>query len=238
MKHIAMIAVILAATVTHASAQTTQGGTQDFGNAYFGLSTGVMIPGDTDQKISGTFFGVPVSGSGKLRFKPGFIVDLRAGYHVNPYLAVEGDLAYARYSYDKVVGQLTAGPLPISESAFDGHVSNWLGFVNAVVTPLGRSAFTPYVGAGIGFSSYEATVDAISVGGLGRIAVSSKTTNTDFATNALAGFDYAVTHTISVGARYRFIWTDSATSATTGGLTTEAGNARHHVVSAMATYRF
>jgi hypothetical protein len=76
MKHIAMIAAILAATATHASAQTTQGGTRNFGNAYFGLSTGVLIPGDTDQKISGTIFGVPVSGSGKLRFKPGFIVDL------------------------------------------------------------------------------------------------------------------------------------------------------------------
>lgn len=238
MKHTAMIAAILAATATHASAQTMQGGTGRFGDAYFGLSAGALLPADTDQKIGGTLFGMPVSGSGKLRFKPGFIIDLRAGYHINPYLAVEGDLAYARYSYDKVAGQLNAGPLSNSEADFDGHVSNWLGFANAIVTPLGRSAFTPYVGAGIGFSSYEATVDSIGLGGLGRIAVASKTTNTDFAANALVGFDYAVTDALSVGARYRFIWTDSATSATTGGLTTEAGNARHHAVSAMATYRF
>jgi opacity protein-like surface antigen len=238
MKHTAMIAAILAATATHASAQTMQGGTRRFGDVYAGVSAGALFPADTDQKTSGTLFGVPVSGSGKMRFKPGFIVDLRAGYHLNPYLAVEGDLAYARYTYDKVVGQLTAGPLSIGESAFDGHVSNWLGFVNAIITPLGRSAFTPYVGAGIGFSSYEATVDAISVGGLGRVAVDSKTSNTDFAANALVGFDYAVTGAISVGARYRFIWTDSATSSATGGLTTEAGNARHHAVSATVTYRF
>lgn len=238
MKKTVLVAALLAATVTHASAQPVPAGTSALGDAYVGVSAGALFANDTDQSISGSLSGVPVSGAGKLRFKPGFMIDLRVGYNINPYLAVEGDVGYARYSYDKVEGQLTAGTLSVNGSQFDGHVSNWLGFMNAIVTPLGRSTFTPYLGAGVGFSAYEATVNAISVNGLGRITVDSKTTNTDFAANALAGFDYAVTDSVSIGARYRFIWTDSATSSKTGDLTIAADNARHHVVSATTTYRF
>ncbi|MGQ9371139.1 outer membrane protein [Azospirillum sp. ST 5-10] len=239
MKHILPItAVLAAATLSHAAAQTPQSVTATFGDAYVGLSAGVLIPTDTDQTLTGAFAGAPVSGSGKLSYKPGVLVDLRAGYHFNPYLAAEADIAYSRYTYDSFDGTLTAGGFAVSGTKFDGHVTNWLGFVNAIVTPLGRKGFSPYVGAGIGASAYEAKVDSATVSNIGSFTVDSKTTNVDFAANAMVGFDYAVSDAVSVGARYRFIWTDSATTESSGGLTTESGNVRHHALSLTATYRF
>lgn len=233
---VTIVATLIAAVAVPASAQTLQAG-----GLYVGLSAGALFPSGIDQTTRGTIAGLPVSGSGKLGFEPGAIVGARVGYQVNDYLAAEADLSYTRYRYDRMDGRLTAGPLAIDGSTFDGHVSKWLGFVNAVVTPWGRaglSGFSPYVGAGIGFSSYEAKVSSITAGSLGTLAVNSKTSKTDFAANAMVGIDYALTEHVSIGARYRFIWTDSAISETAGGITTESGNARHHVVATTLTYRF
>lgn len=234
MKSLMMSAAVLAAAMTsHASAQTVSAG-----GFYAGLSIGALVPSDTDQTTRGAVAGVPVSGSGKLGFKTGAAVGGRVGYRFGEHLAAEADLTYTRYRHDRLDGRLAVGPLAVDGAGFDGHVSKWLGFVNAVVTPWGRAGVTPYVGAGIGFSSYEATVNAIDTAAFGRLAMGSKTSKTDFAANAMAGVDWALTETVSVGARYRFIWTDSATTETSGGLTSEAGNARHHELATTLTYRF
>jgi len=231
-------AIITSAMISHASAQPALSVSQPFGDFYVGLSTGVLIPNDTDQKVTGTILGLPVSGAGKLHYKPGIIVDALVGYHINPYVAAEVDLAYARYEYDEIKGVLTVGPLTVNRSTFDGNVQYWMGFVNAIVTPLGRSGFSPYIGGGIGFSSYEAKINSISNPIVGVARINSTTTNTDFAANAIAGFNYAVSDNVAVGARYRFLWTDSARTATSSGLTSESSNAMHHILSATATYRF
>lgn len=221
-----------------ARAQSAGSVTLPIGNAYVGFSAGALIPSDTRQSMGGTLYGMPVSATGKMRYKPGIIVDALVGYHLNPYLGGEFDLSYARYTYDRIDGTLHLGPTTVNGSNFDGNIQYWMGFANAIVTPWGRDRFVPYIGAGIGFSSYRARIDSASNPSLGTVAINSTTTNTDFAANALVGVDYAVDESFSLGVRYRYLWTDSARMVMSGTLTSDSSNATHHVLSARAVYHF
>jgi opacity protein-like surface antigen len=209
-----------------ALAQQAQRPAVTYGPLYGGLELGAIIPGDIGELFSGG-----ATGDGDLTFKTGVAAGAFLGYHVNNWLAAEASLDYAQYDMDKLTGSFSgfgSGPFNL-----DGDVTAWLGFANAIVTPLGRSGFSPYLGGGLGFASYESTLNAVD-----GVAVGAKSSETDFAADAIVGFDYAVNDSIALGARYRFVWIGSGNTTTGSGITEHEDDATAQVISATATFRF
>jgi opacity protein-like surface antigen len=238
MKKVAVVALLCAAPVPVVCAQPGQGATWQSGRLSVGVSAGVLMPGDTAQTVSGTALGLPVAARGTMSYKPGAIIDALAGYQFNDLVGGELTVSWARYDYDAIRGTLTAGPMTLHGGQVEGHVRYWMGFANAIVTPWGRARFSPYVGGGIGITDYVADLKSVDTGVLGRVALDSRTGHRDLAANAIAGFTYAVSPAVSLGARYRYLWTNSARTITSGGLTGHSSNATHHILSVTTSYRF
>jgi opacity protein-like surface antigen len=208
-----------------AQAQVMQPAMMNYGRAYVGVSGGVVIPDDLHAS-----FGGGLAGSGDFSFKAGAAGTGFAGYHFNDLLAAEGEIGVASSDSDKFTGTLNG----VAVSApIDGTLTTVVGFANLIATPLGRSGFSPYIGAGIGFASIDNTIN--SVNGVG---IASSGSETDFAANFIAGFDVAVVDRWRVGARYRFIWINTASSATSGGINASIDDLTEHVITATATYHF
>jgi opacity protein-like surface antigen len=215
-------AATLLAGVSDAAAQRA---TQNYGKFYVGIAGGVAVPQDVDFTFSGG-----VVGTGKLSFKTGAAVTGEFGYHYNDLIAAEVELGYAKLDFDKFSAAGTS-------VAFNGHIDTVLGFVNAIVTPLGRSVFTPYVGAGVGLAHGETKLDSITAAGT-TTPIGGSSSGTDFAANALIGADFALTSNFSIGGRYRFVWINDSNTQSSGGVTVKQGDITSHVFTANLTYRF
>jgi opacity protein-like surface antigen len=195
------------------------------GQAYVGVSGGFIIP----QDINTTFAG-GITGSGKLSFKTGGAASGFVGWHFNPVFALEGELSYATFDEDGFDGVLNGVPVTAS---IDGHVNAFAGMANLIATPLGRGRFTPYVGGGIGFASFEEKITSI-----GGTFVGTRNDSTDLAANFIAGFDVAVVPRWSVGARYRFLWANTGRTSTSDGVSEHQDDFTAHVITANATFHF
>ena len=55
---------------------------------------------------------------------------------------------------------------------------------------------------------------------------------------ARPGLDFAVDERWSVGARYRFIWVNTASSATSGGINASIDDVTADVITAAGTFHF
>jgi opacity protein-like surface antigen len=208
-----------------AHGQGTQYGMLNIGNGYVGVSGGVIIP----NKLHGTFSGA-IAGGGDLSFKTGPVGTGFVGYHVDDYLSGELEAGYARFDEDNFSGTLNG----VSGSAsINGKLNTIIGFGNVIVTPFGRSGFAPYVGGGPGVAHFDEKVNSI-----GGIAVNTSSKETDFAANVIAGFEATVASRWSIGARYRFVWANTSSSTTSGGVTTKQDDFTAHVITANATFHF
>src|SRR5690242_5562339 len=195
-----------------AEAQVLQPATMNYGRAYVGASAGFVVPSDLHVN-----FGGGLAGSGDFSFNTGAAGTGFVGYHFNNMLAGEAELSVASADADKFSGTFNGTATSL---AVDGSLTTVMVFANAIVKPLGyRAAFSPYIGGGIGFASIDDSINTI--GGAG---VASTGSETDFAANFLLGADFAIVDRWSVGARYRFVWINTASSATAGGINTSIGN--------------
>jgi opacity protein-like surface antigen len=214
-----------AAFLASASDAAAQRATQNYGNFYVGIAGGATIPQDVDFTFSGA-----VAATGKFSFKTGAAITGEVGYHYNDLLAAEVELGYTKLDFDKFsVAGVTASA--------NGHIDTVVGFVNAIVTPLGRSTFTPYIGGGLGFAHGDTKFNSLTIGGV-TTPINTSSNGTDFAANALIGADYALTSNFLLGARYRFVWINDANTQSSGGVTVKQGDITAHVITANLTYRF
>ena len=232
------VAGLALAVGTQAHAQQAQRATINMGNGYIGVQGGVVVPDDIHVNVSGTSGGVAVTGSGDFSFDAGGAATVFAGYHINNWLAAEGELGWVGYDYDALNGTITAGGTSSGKININGDVTAWVGFVNAIIAPWGRDGFSPYVGGGIGFANYDNKINTISNAAFGTLAVNSSQSTTDFAANVILGFDYPVSDAFSLGARYRFVWINSGTTQTGGGLVGKTDDATLHVFTVNASYHF
>ncbi len=219
-----------------ANAQQAGQPVMNLGNAYAGVSAGVIIPQDLHLSLSGTTAGVAVSGSGNLSFDPGAAVTGYAGYHFNDYVAGELEVGYAEFDFDKVSGSITVSGLGTASGSISvgGHIDSVLGFANVIVNPMtSRSPWTPYFGGGPGFAHIDAKLSSI-----GGVAVAASGSETDLAADAIAGIDFAVAQNVSLAAQYRFLWVNVSSVASGGGLTAKNGDFFAHMITANATFHF
>lgn len=211
---------------------------------YAGVDAGVIVPESIGVRGSGSSGGETVTGNGNLNFETGVATGLILGWHVNPFLAVEGNFEYAGFDLRSLSGTLTeTGPVSGSISGsvgLKGRFDTYNGLVNAIWSPLGAAnwhGLSPYLGVGVGFSHIDESLTAITVAGTTFTGNASQD-NTDFAANGIVGFDYAVMPQLTVGARYRLLYVNTASGTSSGSLFGAMDDFIGHVITANATWHF
>lgn len=217
MRNIPLASTVLAVALLAAIPAQAQTVSQNVGDFYVGAGAGASIPFDLNVSGGGV--------TGHLSFDTGASGSIFGGYHVNDYLAVELQLGYASVDTTNIAASTSFAS---TNAAVDGTLDTFTAFSNVIVTPLGRSGFSPYFGGGIGVANTR--LDISSIGGFSS---GQNSNETDFAANGLAGFDYYVTDRLTIGARYQFEWIDlsSSSGASTDGYMT-------NVITGNLNYRF
>src|SRR5271170_4086684 len=138
------VALVFVGSVVSVSAHAEVGTqTANYGNFYVGLGAGIVVPDSTSVTISGA-----VTGSGNVSYDVGPAVLGMVGYHFNDLFAAEGEVGYSSLDYSNISGSLTAGSLGTvsGKIGVNGNVDAVLGLVNGLITPLGKSGLSPYLG--------------------------------------------------------------------------------------------
>ena len=119
-----------------------------------------------------------------------------------------------RSHMDRLELSLASGPHSLEGSVkVDGDVDAWTGFGNVVVAPLGVGILTPYVGAGAGFAHFDFDIEALDIFG-GRIPIGADQSETKLALKGIVGANLALGYHFGIGARYSYIWANTATDKT------------------------
>jgi opacity protein-like surface antigen len=228
------LAMALCAFGTPAFAASSIHAPVHYGNFYLGAGYGGVLPNESKISFSGA-----ITGSGDLEYKTSAMFTGVAGVYFTDYLAVEAELDYSEVEYNGVSGTLTGGILGTGTGtlSIDGQDTYVLGMANALLSPFGRSGFSPYLGAGAGVAHAESNLDNLHFDGSSAV-VNAKQSKTSLALAGIAGLDYVLGRQLSIGARYRYLWIDSADTSAGGGVTTNFEDFKTHVLSAQVTYRF
>jgi opacity protein-like surface antigen len=147
-----------------------------------------------------------------------------AGYRFNPNVRVEGELSYRKNDYSENVDGVSA----------NGDVKGTNLMANAWYDFANSTAFTPYIGGGLGMMRGSAKI------GFAGSPTTIDDSDTVFAWQLGAGLAYNVTQNIAVTADYRYIETNNFNFDVKNGLvsTFDAGDYRAHEVRAGLRYSF
>ena len=196
-------AVAVATFPTGASAQSTS-------PFYVGFGAGAAFPDDLSITAAGNFVGIPFSVDADIDLDTAFSAAATVGYHINSYIAVEGEFDYANFAIAAFDGSISLGGAVLNgRVSAEGALENFMGFANVIIAPWGEAKFSPYVGGGIGVASTRFRSIRSSPPGLGPVQIGSTDTETNLAAQAIIGFDYACNEWLDVGARYKFVWIDT-----------------------------
>jgi opacity protein-like surface antigen len=194
---------------------------------YMKVDAGGTIMSDTDLK---EFFG-PVAPDTKVKFNPGFRAGLAGGYFFTEWFALEGETAFMQNKIDSITG---------ADRVHDAWFANIPFLANAKLQLPNQSPFTPYVGAGAGFSISMIDVSEISLNGT---SFNGNISDTVFAWQAFAGLRYKINSQMGLSFEYRYFdadgarWTADFTSGTSSD-TMRFGRTQTHCFSLAFDFHF
>lgn len=187
-------------------------------NLYIGLNAGIFSPNDVDFSTSGSGIvnGVTYSASvaGTFKFDNGFQLGGLVGYRLNDFLAIETELAFVNFEYDKLdltaAGTATVGGTTFTGSAnttydVDGDISSFSFIFGPVLDLDVRENLEFFVGGGIGFSKYNDEVKSVG----GSAGLSYEEDFTDFAAKFKSGFNYSFSRSSFLQFEYGYNFVDS-----------------------------
>lgn len=184
-KAILAVAAVLA-TAAPAFAQTAQ---KD--GPYAALSAGYLQFRDAE----GTVQGLGVKGE----YEPGYLVNGAFGYKWGA-LRGELELGYGRSGFDQIN---VAG----TRANVDSDIDLFTATLNAYYDINTGTAFTPYLGAGIGLAHSSFDDATVTVGAAtARVEGDSAT---DLLLQGEVGVSYALGQNVSIVPAYRFMWIDN-----------------------------
>ncbi len=203
------IALIAAASPTHAQGQPTTG-------YYIGGAAGANILEDNRFRNGG--------GNSTDSYDLGYAGTLSLGYGLGNGLRLELEPGYRNNAVDKVNGRPANSRL--QTATIMGNVLYDFYQVQTPWVPL-----TPHVGAGIGYAHVwdrSATPSGNNVSGdTSRLAF-----------QAIGGLDYSLTPNQKVGVDYRYTVVHDASFPTVRGTTAHAGDLNNHTFLATYRYEF
>ncbi|HUK10218.1 MAG TPA: outer membrane beta-barrel protein [Stellaceae bacterium] len=135
----------------------------------------------------------------------GFAGGLTLGYEWPFNVRLEGEATLRRNDYSNLTTPTTAGTLPLS-----GNTVSMALMGNVLYDFLPHTAWTPYLGFGIGGAAF--TVNSLSAPALGIPSTSA--TLWQFAYQGIAGVKYALSPTVSINLDYRYFTMPNATFMT------------------------
>lgn len=131
-------------------------------------------------------------------FDPGFTVAGSVGSRINKNLRIEPEVAYQESDIDKV----SSSGVGVSVG---GDVTSLSFLVNLYYDFVNKGPYTPFLGAGIGFSRISASRITVDVA---PSLYSDKDKDSVMAYHASAGMGWAVSETLTVDFMYRFLATE------------------------------
>ena len=192
------------------------------GNAYVSINAGLTILNDIDFGSDLSYAGITANATGTASFDPGGSVGVAIGYIVSDHFRTEFELGYTKMDHDQVEGSatLTAGGSTLTVSGqvdVDGSVEAVYGLANFILTPFGSikneflgASFTPLVGVGLGFTSWEDYIYVIGSGeGTGSLLVDGEESDTDFLSALMLGLEHDASESVSWTVKYRHFWANS-----------------------------
>jgi opacity protein-like surface antigen len=181
---------------------------------YAGVAGGAVFPNEFDTSVEIDIGGTKVKASADMQFDTGQAVGGLIGYAVTKRIAIEADLGHATFAMDQLDLSLSKGHHSLEGAVkVDGNVDAWTGFGNVVVAPLGVGILTPYVGAGAGFAHFDFDIKAADIFG-GQIPIGAEESATKLALKGIVGANLALGYHFGIGARYSYIWANTATDKT------------------------
>jgi opacity protein-like surface antigen len=158
---------------------------------YGSFNAGVAIPRDDDITNGSTWL--------ELEYDPGFTVGGAIGYKVKDY-RLEGEVAYQNNEVNRIENM--AFPVDIGDgeilSSMEASLLTFL--LNGYIDFENGTAFTPFFTAGFGFARID-----------GEMTVDGVTDDEDDTVPAFqlgVGVGYAVTDTVTLDCKYRYLYTD------------------------------
>ena len=187
-------------------------------NLYLGFNAGIFSPNDVDFRTSGSGIvnGVTYSASvaGTFKFDNGFQLGGLVGYRLNDFLAIETELAFVNFDYDKLdltaAGTATVGATTFTGVAntsydVDGDISSFSVIFGPVLDLDVRENLELFVGGGVGFSKYNDEIKSVG----GSAGLSYDEDFTDFAAKFKSGINYSFSRSSFLQLEYGYNFVDS-----------------------------
>ena len=152
---------------------------------YAGIQGGVVMLEDAEADPA------------KSEMKTGYVLSGLAGYDFGAF-RLEGEIAYRENDIDKVT-------ILNSDTDSSGDVSAWAFMVNGYFDFENSTAFTPYIGAGIGYARVEVEGKA-DYGFLARVTWDDD--DSGLAYQLMAGVAWALSDTLALDLSYRYLGCD------------------------------
>lgn len=160
-------------------------------NLYTSLEMGAGIPNDTHLTFPNT------GAKGTFSTDTDFAIAGSVGYHILPYLRIEGEIGH--FGANLGSGHLVGVALSPTQASIDAMTY----MVNAFYDWQNSSKFTPYVGFGIGAAT-------VSSGTPSSYVIQSNSSDTVFAWQAALGSSYKITDNLSGVLGWRYIQAQDA----------------------------
>ena len=165
---------------------------------YVSGNIGFATASDSDLTDS-TVPGVTIN----TEFDTGLTLAAALGYDFNRF-RVEGEISYQTNDVDKIGAQGVFFDATGDATALSFLINGYYDFVN-------RSAFTPYISAGLGFAQVE--FNNLNISGSGFPGSSDD--DTVYAYQIGIGVGYAVTEKVTIDVKYRYFGTEDSEYDTT-----------------------
>jgi opacity protein-like surface antigen len=201
-----------------------------------GQDTRFYVKGDLGGNVTQDasfkeFFG-PVAPGSKVTFDPGFRAGIAGGYQATDWFAAEAELGYMANQINSISS---------ATRIHDATYSNVPLLFNAKLQYPNQSPLTPYIGAGVGFSTAILNADFIEIGDVTLSGGSQATVV--FAYQAFAGLSYKLNEQMDLSVEYRYFVADSPewqADFTFGTFsdTMSFGRTQTHAVSLAFKFRF
>jgi len=161
-----------------------------------------------------------------MKFGNGWIAGVAVGYGLDNGVAIEGEFSVIQ---NRLKQETLAFPAGATTIALDGRLNTYALMINGYYRFTSSSAFTPYVGVGIGTALMNIKAKPESDPNW------FQDNDIEFAYQVIAGFSIAINANTSVGAEYRFF--DTATPSFTENVTVQFDNQSHNLLIKL-THKF
>ena len=184
----------------------------------------------TQDTTLNEFFG-PVAPNTKVKFDPGFRAGVTGGYQLTDWFAPEVEVGFLENQIDSITGV---------DHIHDAWFGNVPFLINGRLQYPNSSGFTPYIGAGVGFSEAMIDVQHLDLGGT---SLHGSMADTVFAWQAFAGLRYRINDQMGLSLEYHYFAADGASwqadfTENTPSDTMRLGRTQTHAISLAFDFRF